>query len=112
MALKGNLSDFSITHLLNLIHLAKKTGSLTVERPAETAWIYFRDGYLSYAILGVEDNSLITILYKADKISASQHRLVKARAGEISDKELGLLLINANYITRQEVLDSLQSQYV
>jgi len=31
MALKGNLHDFSITQLLNLIHLARKTGTLAIE---------------------------------------------------------------------------------
>jgi len=31
MAIKGNLQDFSITQLLNLINLAKKTGALYVE---------------------------------------------------------------------------------
>jgi len=31
MALKGNLRDFSATQLLNLINLARKTGTLTIE---------------------------------------------------------------------------------
>ena len=31
MALKGNLRDFSTTQLLNLINLARKTGTLTIE---------------------------------------------------------------------------------
>jgi hypothetical protein len=31
MAVKGNLRDFSVTQLLNLINLARKTGTLTVE---------------------------------------------------------------------------------
>ena len=31
MALKGNLHDFSITQLLNLIHLARKTGTLAID---------------------------------------------------------------------------------
>jgi hypothetical protein len=28
MALKGNLQDFGTTQLLNLVHLARKTGAL------------------------------------------------------------------------------------
>ena len=35
MALKGNLRDFTITQLLNLINLARKTGTLVVEGPSE-----------------------------------------------------------------------------
>jgi len=112
MALKGNLRDFTITQLLNLINLAHKTGTLVVEGPGEAAWIYFQEGKLAYAQVGQEDNSLASILYQANKLTAAQHRAIKARAGQMSDKELGLLLINANYLTQQDILASLQSHFI
>lgn len=112
MALKGNLRDFTITQLLNLINLARKTGTLLVEGPNEKVWISFSNGKLAYAQAGQEDNSLATILYKANKISAAQHRAIKEKAGHMSDKELGLLLINANYITQQDIITSLQSYFL
>lgn len=112
MALKGNLRDFSITQLLNLINLAHKTGALVVEGPGESACIYFREGKLAYAQIGQDDNSLATILFKANKLNAAQHRTIQARANHVSDKELGLLLINANYITQQDVLSSLQAHFL
>lgn len=112
MALKGNLRDFTITQLLNLITLARKTGTLILERPNERVVVSFRDGKLAYAQAGREDNSLVTILYKAKKLNAAQHRAIKARAGTMSDKALGLLLINANYVDQQDILNSLQSHFL
>lgn len=112
MTLKGNLRDFTITQLLNLINLARKTGSLVVETPGEAVMVYFREGKLAYAQNGKEDNSLATILYQAKKINATQHQIIKQRAGNLSDKELGLLLINANYLTQQDILASLQMHFV
>jgi hypothetical protein len=112
MALKGNLRDFTITQLLNLINLARKTGTLIVEGPNEVISVCFREGKLSYAQVGKEDNSLATVLYKANKLSAAQHRALKERAGNMSDKELGLLLINANYINQQDILSSLQTHFI
>ncbi len=112
MALKGNLRDFTITQLLNLINLARKTGTLFVEGPSEKARVSFQGGKLAYAHMEGEDNSLATILYRANKITAAQHRTIKARAARMSDKELGLLLINANYITQQDILASLQAYFV
>jgi len=112
MALNGNLRDFTITQLLNLINLAQKSGSLVVEGPGEAAQIYFREGKLAYAQIGQDDNSLASILQRANKISAAQHRAIKVRAGHMSDKELGLLLINANYMSQQEILHSLQSHFI
>lgn len=111
MALKGNLRDFTITQLLNLISLAQKTGTLIIEGPSEAAWVSFREGKLAYAQIGQEDNSLAAVLYRANKISAPQHRAIKERAGKMSDKELGLLLINANYLSQQDILTSLQGYF-
>jgi len=112
MALKGNLRDFTITQLLNLINLAHKTGTLIIEHPTEKVTVSFREGKLAYAQDGHEDNSLVTILYRAKKLTAAQHQALIKRAGNMSDKELGLLLVNANYINQQDVLISLQSYFV
>ncbi|HEX7974341.1 MAG TPA: DUF4388 domain-containing protein [Anaerolineales bacterium] len=112
MALKGNLRDFTVTQLLNLINLAHKTGTLIVEGPGEKVFVSFREGKLAYAQIGQEDNSLATVLFHASKINAAQHRTIQERAGKMSDKELGLLLINANYMNQQDILNSLQIHFV
>ncbi len=104
MAVKGNLRDFSVTQLFNLINLARKTGTLTVEGPSEAAWVSFSEGKLIYAQLGSEDGSLIGILSRSDKLNAKQIQLIRTNAGEKNDKELGLLLINAGYLSQQDVL--------
>jgi hypothetical protein len=111
MALKGNLRDFSVTQLFNLINLAHKTGTLTVEGPNEAAWVTFHDGKLIYAQLGNEDGTLTGILTKSGKISPKQAQVIKAHASEKSDKELGLLLINAGYLSQQDILTSIR-QYI
>ncbi len=112
MALKGNLRDFSITQLFNLINLARKTGTLVVENSNEKVAVSFREGKLAYARAGQEDNSLAMILYRAKKLSAAQFRTLKARGENLSDKELGLLLVNANYLDQQSILTSLQAYFV
>ncbi len=112
MALKGNLRDFTITQLLNLINLAQKTGVLTVDGPVDPVYVFFREGKLAYAQVGRNSNGLVTILHKANKLTAHQYKVIKERGGHLSDKELGLLLINANYITQQEIISSLQAHFV
>lgn len=111
MALKGNLRDFTITQLLNLISVAQKTGTLVVERPSEKIIVSFREGKLAFARTGQEDSTLANVLYRANKISAAQYRAIVERAGKINDKELGLLLINANYVSQQDILTSLQTHF-
>ncbi|MFZ0532095.1 MAG: DUF4388 domain-containing protein [Anaerolineales bacterium] len=112
MALKGNLRDFSITQLLNLVNVARKTGTLIVERSQEQVFVSFREGKLSYAHDGANAASLAMVLYHAKKLNAAQVRAINERSGGMSDKELGLLLINSNYISQQEILISLQAYYL
>jgi DNA-binding MarR family transcriptional regulator len=109
MALRGNLRDFTVTQLLNLINLAHKTGTLVIEGPNETASISFRDGKLSYAQAGQEDNHLATILYRSNRLTTGQLRAIQLRASHVSDKELGLLLINSGYLTQNDILNALQA---
>ena len=111
MALKGNLRDFTITQLLNLINVAQKTGTLVVERPSDKIIVSFREGKLAFARTGQEDTTLANVLYRANKISAAQYRAIIERSGKISEKELGLLLINANYVTQQDIINSLQMHF-
>jgi hypothetical protein len=111
MALRGNLRDFTITQLLNLINLAHKTGTLVVDGPSEQAFISFREGKLAYARVGQDDGGLATVLHKANKLTVNQYRAIVERAGRISDKELGLLLINAGYLSQDEILAHLQTYF-
>jgi hypothetical protein len=111
MALKGNLRDFSIAQLLNLVNVARKTGTLIVERSSDQVWIFFREGRIAYARAG-QDEGLAAVLYRARKINAAQFRAIHQRAASITDKELGLLLVNANYITQQDIIASLQAYFI
>jgi hypothetical protein len=111
MALRGNLRDFSFTQVLNLINLAQKTGMLTVEGPGEMARIYFRDGKLALASMGREENDISAILARSRKITANQARVIRERTRTMTDKEVGLLLINAGYLSQEDILESLQGHF-
>ncbi len=112
MALKGNLRDFTITQLLNLVNLAQKTGTLVVEGSNQTARITFREGKLAFAEISNEDNGLGAILHKAKIITASQYNTINTRAASMSDKELGLLLVNSGYVSQQDIITSLQNHFI
>ena len=112
MALKGNLQDFTLTQLLNLINLSHKTGTLVLERSNEAASLYFMEGKLAYAQVANEDNTLVGVLHKTSHLSPGQYIGIKQHINGMTDKELGLLLVNANYFSQQDILTSLQSYCV
>ena len=112
MALRGNLRDITFTQILNLINLAKKTGTLIVEGPGETAQVSFREGKLVFAQIEKEESNLAIVLTKAKKLTANQYRAIMQHGSTISDKELGLMLINAGYISKADILLSIQQHCV
>jgi hypothetical protein len=109
MALKGNLRDFSTTQLLNLISLARKTGTLTIGTSETQARLCFKGGKLIYATLDSQGDHLATILQRSGKITEDQSRTIQSRADIRSDKELGLLLINAGYVSQDDVILSVRT---
>jgi len=109
MALKGNLRDFSTTQLLNLINLARKTGTLTIQQNGDSAQMSFREGKLIYAFMGAEENNhLAQILHNAGKLSEDQARIIQERAKGTSDKQLGHMLIQRGHITQSDIIQSVR----
>ncbi len=128
--LKGTLEDLHTTQLLHLINLAKKTGTLHVyegiptgreitmgdgqtKRPEltpgkERAKVAFREGKMIHAVSGMQDGHLATVLHKSGKLNDEQHRVIREKAANASDKALALLLINANYVTQADIVQSVQ----
>lgn len=134
MPLKGNLSVFSTTQLLNLINLAKKTGTLRIYEGVETgnrltlgdgqttipelkpgqqrAEVHFKDGKLLYAAMQNRNSDLTSVLHKAGRLNDEQARIIRERGRSHSDKALALMLINANYVSKQHIIQSIQRHTV
>ncbi len=109
MALKGNLRDFSTTQLLNLINLARKTGTLTIQSNGEVANMSFQEGKLIYAHLGAErENYLAQFLHNAGKLSKEQADIIETRVQGKSDKQIGRLLIQAGHVTQSDIIQSVR----
>jgi hypothetical protein len=93
---------------LNLINLARKTGTLAIEASGEQAQICFKEGKLVFASLGAQDGHLAQVLYKAGKLSQEQTRMILSRAGTANDKRLGMMLIEAGQVTQDDILQSVR----
>ena len=112
MALKGNLKDFSTTQLLNLIHLARKTGALTLQIQSGVTTLFFREGKLVHTTASGQDGHLASVLARAGKLSEEQAKIIHARAGNQSDKELGMLLSSAGYFTQRDIVNSVRADFL
>lgn len=125
MPLQGNLRDFSTTQLLNLINLSGRTGTLTIfdgvptgeldamknEKMApgdEKAKVTFKSGKLVSATLSGQAGDLIAVLNKAGKLTDQQAGTIRTHAKNTSDKALAMRLIGANYVTQNDIVNSIR----
>lgn len=109
MALKGNLQDFSTTQLLNLINLARKTGTLAIDTRDAQARLCFKEGKLIYATLDGQGEPLAIVLHSSGKITKDQSNTIQSKSSVKSDKELGVLLINAGYVSQADIVQSVRA---
>ena len=109
MALKGNLKDFSLVQLLNIINLANKSGALYIERTGETNRAIFLNG----KVVGFEsqknDPELLEILAANGALSRNQYNLLKNRLNGAPEIETGIYLVNSGYLTQEQVLQVLEN---
>lgn len=111
MALKGNLEDFGTTQLLNLVHLARKTGALQLWRDSKESELYFREGKLIHAIMTGDDGQLTSMLVKGGKLSRDQAQAIQVRSKERDDKRLAMILIQNGYVSKEDVVQ-IATQYI
>jgi len=112
MALKGNLQDFGTTQLLNLVHLARKTGALELSKDTngasqrDTSELYFQQGKLVHALMSGYDGLLTSMLEKSGKLPPEQVDVIRKRSKGLDDKRLAMILIQNGYVSREDVVQS------
>jgi hypothetical protein len=114
MALKGNLRDVGLNQLFNLIHLAHKTGALTLQSDngAQSACLYFREGRLIQAGLAGQAASLTDMLLQVGKMTPEQASAVQARSRVGTDKELGLLMIQGGVLGQNDIVQGVKAYFL
>ncbi len=110
MALKGNLKDFSLTQLLNLIRLARKTGALVIEEGGGPLHVFCQDGRLTFLARDGRKASLAEVMVKAGRVTEDQVKLIRPDMSLNSDKELALRLMDLGIVSRDDVLQILSQQ--
>ena len=110
MALVGNLRDFALSDFLYLIDRGYKTGSLQLKRGDDLAMLYFDKGKLLYATHSGRNERLGEMLLRTGKVSAQQIEHAMQLQAQQSDRSIGSLLIDNEYIPSEELQRHIQLQ--
>jgi hypothetical protein len=111
MALHGNLRDFSVIEILQLLGSQNKTGCLMLEWNTERAQVYVHDGrIIATRQPGMKpDDPLLAFLVKVHRLSDEQRRGLVSIHRE-SDRDLEDLLLNGRYLEAEELKNYVERQ--
>ncbi|UCH78321.1 MAG: DUF4388 domain-containing protein [Candidatus Coatesbacteria bacterium] len=108
MSIEGDIADFSLEEVMQVIGQGRKTGTLAVEGTRETIWVYYKEGKAVFATPSNLREQLGTILVREGAISEEQLELAlrtqKRMRAEGNPIRLGMILVAMGAIDR-ELLD-------
>ncbi|MBI5378779.1 MAG: DUF4388 domain-containing protein [Nitrospirae bacterium] len=111
MALEGNIRDFGLTDIFQLISIQRKTGVLAVEGDEDAVQIAFRDGMIVGAESDrkYEENRLGMVLVRSGMVADEQVRRALEVQKETRQKLGNILLVN-QVISKAALKEALQLQ--
>lgn len=111
MALQGNLRDFSVSEILQLLGTQKKTGCLVLKREADNAVIYVSEGrVVSARDPGMRnDDPLFVFLKDIHRLPEEQYRGLSTIHRE-TGRDLEDLLLNGRYMEQDELAGYVERQ--
>src|SRR5450759_2946519 len=113
MALRGNLRDFSLPDVFQLVTLSRKTGVLRIRRSDAEGSVWFRDGEVFFAQSNWHHEPLGTRMVSAGKIAPSGlARALEVQKAEPSEdgRRLGQILVDEGYVTEKVLEAFVQEQ--
>jgi hypothetical protein len=109
--LQGNLKEFSLPNIFQLVKMSAKSGALTIRRGEESGKIFFRNGLIYYAYSAPQLLPLGERLVKAGAITATQLKEALAeqqKAGESA--RIGTILLQTGVIDRATLEQAVREQ--
>jgi hypothetical protein len=109
--LQGNLQEFSLPNIFQLVKMSAKSGSLSIRRDGESGTIFFRDGMITYACSSPQLLPLGERLVKSGAITKTQLRQALAEQKKAPQgARLGSILLTQGHIDRQTLERAVREQ--
>ncbi|HEX9094294.1 MAG TPA: DUF4388 domain-containing protein [Coriobacteriia bacterium] len=112
MALRGNLRDFSLPDVFQLVTLSGKTGVLRIKRSDAEGSVWFRDGAVFFAQSDWQREPLGTRLVAAGRLTPNAlTRALDIQRGEpAGGRRLGGILVDEGYVSDKVLEAFVQEQ--
>ncbi len=111
MSFWGTFNLFSLSEVLQLLHMGRKSGTLDSWNEFDERKIFFYEGNILFAEAVKYKEKLGDILVKSRAINDIQlSKALKIQRDSHSTKKVGEILIEAGFITRERLINGITSQ--
>jgi hypothetical protein len=109
--LQGNLQEFSLPNIFQLVKMSAKSGALTIRRDGESGKVFFLNGTITYAYSQPQLLPLGERLVKAGAITGAQLKQALAAQKKSNDgARLGGILLEQRHIDRETLEQAVRAQ--
>jgi len=108
--LQGNLREFSLPNIFQLVKMSAQSGALTIRRGDDWGKIFFRRGQIYYAYSVPQHLPLGERLVKSGAISAEQLKTALAAQEKAGGERIGTILLQSGAIDRVTLEQAVQAQ--
>jgi hypothetical protein len=109
--LQGNLKEFSLPNIFQLVKMSAKSGALTIRRGEEWGKIFFRNGLIYYAYSVPQHLPLGERLVKTGAVSAQQlESALEAQKKAGQSDRIGSILLASGVIDRATLEQAVREQ--
>jgi len=111
MDLQGNLKNFGLPEIFQLLSSAQKTGTLGIQKGDEVAMVYFRAGQVFYAYGPRKMTRLGDLLVKQGRITPEQlDTAVNEKNCDQGHRRLGEILLAKQWLSHDDLEAAVQHQ--
>ena len=111
MDLQGNIENFGLPEIFQLLSSGQKTGTLGIQKGEEVAMVYFREGQVFYAYGPRKMTRLGDLLVKQERITPQQLEMALAEKNDTQGhRRLGEILLSKQWLSHDDLEAAVQHQ--
>lgn len=110
MAIRGSLAEAGLPDVIQMLHLARRTGCLALADRGRHASVFFEDGWVVHATIVNRPDRLGDLLVKRGRVSAAQLDEAMRLQARHGDQRIGEVLVGLGAITPDQLRDVIRQQ--
>jgi hypothetical protein len=112
MVFSGDIKDFSLPEILQLIGMGRKTGKLTVNNGGDGICVYFKDGFAVFFHPLYKKDKLGEVLVKSETVKKEHIDKALRKQNKMSKKggrlRLGTILVDMGFLTSEDLVQFIE----